>query len=86
MVVGTRRAARTTASDVTEQEVLLALERIEPLGDELFIAERAHVVRLLVNRFDVRTEGAEVRLRLDGLGSLARDLVAKAGDPGRAVA
>ena len=29
MVVGTWRAARTTAPDVGEQEVLLALERIE---------------------------------------------------------
>lgn len=50
MVVGTWRAARTTAPDVTEQEVLLALERIEPLWDELFPAERARIVRLLVDR------------------------------------
>jgi DNA invertase Pin-like site-specific DNA recombinase len=86
MVVGTWRAARTTATDVTEQEVLLALQRIEPLWDELFPAERARIVRLLVDRVDVRAEGAAVRLRLDGLGSLVRDLTAKAGDPGRAAA
>lgn len=35
MVVGTWQAARSSASDVTEQEVLQALERIEPLWDEL---------------------------------------------------
>jgi hypothetical protein len=86
MVVGTWRAARTTATDVTEQEVLLALERIEPLWDELFPVERARIVRLLVDRVDVRADGAAVRLRLDGLGSLVRDLAAKAGDPGRAAA
>jgi hypothetical protein len=86
MIVGTWRAARTTSPDVTEQEVLLALERIEPLWDELFPAEKARIVRLLVDRVDVRAEGAAVRLRLDGLGSLVRDLAAKAGDTWRPAA
>ena len=86
MVVGTWRAARATAPDVTEQEVLLALERIEPLWDELFPAERARIVRLLVDRVDVRAEGAAVRLRLDGLGSLVRDLAARQPEVARAAA
>ncbi|MBI1291225.1 recombinase family protein [bacterium] len=86
MVVGTWRAARTTAPEVTEREVLLALERIEPLWDELFPAERARIVRLLVDRVDVRADGAAVRLRLDGLGGLVRDLAARELDAGRAAA
>ena len=86
MVVGTWRAVRATAPDFTEQEVLLALERIEPLWDELFPAERARIIRLLVDRVDVRAEGAAVRLRLDGLGSLVRDLAAQAPEAGRAAA
>jgi site-specific DNA recombinase len=47
MVVGTWRAARNSAPDVTEHEVRQALERIEPLWEELFPAERARIVRLL---------------------------------------
>lgn len=86
MVVGTWRAARATAPEVTEQEVLLALERIEPLWDELFFAERARIARLLVDRVDVRADGAAVRLRLDGLGSLVRDLAARGPEGGRAAA
>ena len=86
VVVGTWRAARTGASDVTEHEVLRALERIEPLWDELFHAERARIVRLLVDRVDVRADGAAVRLRLDGLGSLVRDLEARNAGAERAAA
>ncbi|WP_270933613.1 hypothetical protein [Falsiroseomonas oryzae] len=86
MVVGTWRAARATAPDVTEREVLLALERIEPLWEELFPAERARIVRLLVDRVDVQAEGAAVRPRLDGLGSLVRDLAARAVEAGKAAA
>jgi hypothetical protein len=71
---------------VTEQEVLHALERIEPLWDELFPAEKARIVRLLVDRIDVRADGAAVRLRLDGLGSLVRDLAEQAPRVERAAA
>jgi site-specific DNA recombinase len=86
MVVGTWRTARASAPEVTEQEVLLALERIEPLWDELFPAEQARIVRLLVDQVDVRAEGAAVRLRLDGLGSLVRDLAEWAPETARAAA
>ena len=86
VVVGTWRAARTMDPGVTEQEVLEALERIEPLWDELFPAERTRIVRLLVDRVDIRAEGAAVRLRLDGLGSLVRDLATQAPEARRAAA
>ena len=86
IVVGTWRAARGMEPGVTEQEVLDALERIEPLWDELFPAERSRIVRLLVDRVDIRADGAAVRLRLDGLGSLVRDLAAQAPDARRAAA
>jgi acyl-CoA reductase-like NAD-dependent aldehyde dehydrogenase len=86
IVVGTWRTARAATADVTEQEVLLALERIEPLWDELFPAEQARIVRLLVDQVDVRAEGAAVRLRLDGLGSLVRDLAEQAPEAGRVAA
>ena len=86
VVVGTWRAARGMDPGVTEQGVLEALERIEPLWDELFPAERTRIVRLLVDRVDIRADGAAVRLRLEGLGSLVRDLAAQAPDDKRAAA
>jgi site-specific DNA recombinase len=43
-------------------------------------------VRLLVDRVDVRADGAAVRLRLDGLGSLVRDLAVRGGEAERQAA
>jgi hypothetical protein len=37
-------------------------------------AEQAHIVRLLVERVEVGPIGADIRLRLEGLASLVRDL------------
>ena len=46
----------------------------DPLWDELFPAERARIVRLLVERVEVGPAGADIRLRVEGLASLASDL------------
>ena len=60
---------------LTEAEVREALERLDPLWDELFPAEQARIVRLLVERIDVAADGIDIRLRVDGLGSVFSDLV-----------
>ena len=54
----------------------MALLQLDPLWDELFPAEQARIVALLVERVDIGTEGLNVRLRVDGLGSLAREMLA----------
>jgi hypothetical protein len=46
VVVGTWQAARAHGSDSSEAEAREALERLDPLWDELFPAERARIVRL----------------------------------------
>lgn len=77
-----RSAARATAPDLTEDEIRLALERFDPLWDGIFPAEPARILYLLVDRVDIGHVGADVRLRLrlEGLASLVRDLAAKHGD------
>jgi site-specific DNA recombinase len=76
VVVGTWRAARAEAPDVTEAEVRDALARLDPVWDELFPAEQERIVRLLVERVTVTDAGAEIRLKVEGLAGLARDLAA----------
>jgi site-specific DNA recombinase len=73
IVVRTWRTARRKADDITEAEVREALEQLDPLWDELFPAEQARIVQLLVERVDVREDGIEIHIRVDGLASLVED-------------
>jgi hypothetical protein len=74
IVVGTWRAARSERDDITEDDVREALTQLDPLWDELFPAEQARIVELLVERIDVRVHGVEVRLRPNGLVGLVREV------------
>ena len=51
------------------------------------VMELAPVIPVLVvDRVDIGAGGADVRLKLEGLASLARDLAAPAAEPARAAA
>jgi hypothetical protein len=76
VVAWTWKAARGLAADITESDARAALQQLDPLWDELFPAEQARIVTLLVERVDLGTEGLNVRLRVDGLGGLAREMLA----------
>jgi hypothetical protein len=74
IIVGTWMAARVDMPDLTEDETRNALARLDPLWNELFPAEQARIVRLLVERIEIGPKGADIRLRVDGLAGLVRDL------------
>jgi hypothetical protein len=74
ILVRTWRKARASSSDLTENDVRVALERFEPLWNELFPAEQARIVRLLVERVDINEEGANIRLRTEGLTTVMAEL------------
>ena len=83
---GTWLAARREAPNLTEREVQDALHRLDPLWDELFPAEQARIVRALVQRVVVGNAGADIRLRVEGLSGLVRDLTAIAPETLRTAA
>ena len=60
-------------ADLTEEEVRGALERLDPLWDKIFPAEQTRIIQLLVERLDVGTNGAAIKMRVDGLAGLARE-------------
>ena len=76
IVAGTWKAARGRDIGLTEADVRSALLQLDPLWDALFPAEQARLVALLVERVDLGTEGLDVRLRVDGLSGLAREMQA----------
>jgi site-specific DNA recombinase len=79
IVVGTWRAAREQIDGLMEAEVRDALEQLNPLWDELFPAEQARVVQLLVERVDVGVDGVDIKLRVDGLAGLYREVAGIGG-------
>jgi hypothetical protein len=74
IIVGTWMAARAEAPDLTEAETRQALEQLDPLWDQLFPAEQARIIQLLVERVEVGPDGAAIRLRVAGLTGLVDEL------------
>jgi hypothetical protein len=68
--------ARGAASsgDISEAEVRDALERLDPLWNELFPVEQTRIVQLLVERVDITSDSLIVRLRTAGLTKLVHVL------------
>ncbi len=73
IIVRTWRAAKSMG-EISEVDVREALERLDPLWDELFPAEQARIVQLLVERVDISPDGADIRLRTEGLTNLVTEL------------
>ena len=74
IIVATWRAARKSIKGLTECQVAEDLHRFDDLWSELFPAEQARLVQLLVERIDLSENGADITLRTEGLGSLIHDL------------
>ena len=51
-----------------------ALQRLDPLWDQLFPAEQARILQLLVARVAVKQDGLEISLRVEGIASVVEDL------------
>ena len=66
--------AAMQANPLSEQQVADALNNLEAVWDELFPAEQARIVSLLIERVVVSETGAEVVMRSDGLHSLVDEL------------
>ena len=61
-------------ADDGQEDARDALARLDPLWEELFPAEQQRIIHALVDRVVVGPSGADIRLRIEGLSGLARDL------------
>jgi site-specific DNA recombinase len=73
VVVATWRATQAECTDLAEEEVREALATIEPLWSELFSAEQARIIQLLVERVTIGSEGLSIRLRDKGLAQMVTE-------------
>ncbi|TIP94081.1 MAG: hypothetical protein E5X58_01590 [Mesorhizobium sp.] len=74
IIIATWKAGREHDAGISEGEVRAALLDLDPLWNELFPAEQARIVQLLVERVDVTMDSLSIRLRTEGLAGLAADL------------
>ena len=66
--------ASLQASPLSEQMVSEALSNLDQVWEELFPAEQARIVGLLIDKVIVNENDAEVLMRSDGLHSLVDEL------------
>ena len=86
MVAEIRRVLRTpeTAAnvisalgrdDIPEADVIAALRDFPELWIQLFLAEQARIIQLLVRRVTVTAEGLVIDLRTDGIAGVMREMM-----------
>jgi DNA invertase Pin-like site-specific DNA recombinase len=70
------RAARTAANGeaLNRGEVTESLKQIDAIWEELFPAEQARILQLLVEWLEVGAEGIDLRLRAEGLPSVIAEM------------
>jgi site-specific DNA recombinase len=74
LVARTWAAVKREDEAITEREVTVLLADFAAVWSELFPAEQARIVPLLVERVEIREEALEVRIRAEGLASLVGEL------------
>jgi site-specific DNA recombinase len=61
-------------TELEEGDVIEALGALDPVWDELYPAEQARILRLLIERIDVAPDGISVTLHAAGIRSLVTEL------------
>jgi site-specific DNA recombinase len=65
---------RASQDEITEREATVLLADFATVWNELFPAEQARIVQLVVERVDVKEHALEVRIGADGIASLVSEL------------
>jgi len=73
VIVATWRAAKKTINGLTERQVAEEIHRFDELWSELFPAEQARIIQLLVARVDISEDGADITLKVDGLTTVLNE-------------
>jgi DNA invertase Pin-like site-specific DNA recombinase len=86
VVMATWRAAQSDCKDLVEGDAREALMALDPLWAELFPAEQARIVQLLIERVDIGTGGLKLRFRDKGLAQMVAEVGMVVGKSRKAAA
>ena len=67
--------AKLDRDDIPDADAIAALQQFPQLWDQLFPAEQARIIQLLVRRVTITAEGLVMDLRTDGIAGVMRDLM-----------
>ena len=76
------RAQAFEADPIAEREVLEAFQSVETFWDDLFPLERNRLIRLLVEKVELRETGIDMELKTEGMASLIIELSGLASEAG----
>ena len=67
--------AALDSTDITEADAIAALQQFPQLWEQLFPAEQARIIQLLVRRVTVTAVGLIIDLRTDGIAGVMREMM-----------
>jgi hypothetical protein len=86
VVMATWRAAQTECEGLVESDAREALMALDRLWAELFPAEQARILQLLIERVDIATDGLTIRFRDKGLAQMVAEVGTITGKSRKAAA
>ena len=86
LVVRTWRSVNAEGTEIPERDVRDALGRLDDVWDELFPAEQARLIHLMVKKVVLEPDGLDIRFRGDGLDTVIEELRAIEQDNERSAA
>jgi hypothetical protein len=69
-------ALKRDVGGTSEADAIAALHEFKALWSQLFPAEQARIIQLLVRRVTVTTDGLEVDIRREGIAGVIHEMVA----------
>ena len=81
MIVASWAKLRDRDDGLAETDMREALQSLDPLWDQLFPAEQARVLQLLIDRVVVHPDRLDLQIRVDGLHTLVADIAAARAEP-----
>jgi DNA invertase Pin-like site-specific DNA recombinase len=62
-------------TDITQADAIAALQQFPQLWEQLFPAEQARIIQLLIRRVTVTAEGLVIDMRTDGIAGVMREMM-----------